>query len=449
MWMLEISVMLGMIALNGLFAGYEIALASVSVARLKVLEQERRIGAKAALLMKERMEASLAVVQVGITLCGAIAAATGGAGAEEKLAPAVAAATGLSSGVSEFLAVAMVVLPLTVVTILFGELVPKVFGLRNAEWLCLKLSPFMRVFSVIVRPVVAFFEGSVTGIMEWIQRKWRPHVEGQSPTDPATLHELRALAQLARASNLIGRREETIIRNAAQLSRRPVREIMLPATHINMLNAGDSLAEALITAHLYLHTRFPVTERPGDPQAIIGYVNFKDIVALLRLSPGQAALQSILHPMPALPADAPVSASLEMMMRDHTHIAVVRDAAGAVIGLVTIEDVLEALVGQMYDEHDRLPAYVTPAGPGWVVGCGISLSQLKERTGIDLQRYGAATEGLMLCDWIARKLGRPAQGGDTVEDRELRIVVRKIRHGRVAEAQVNVTDAAALRRASE
>lgn len=441
MWMLEISVMLGMIALNGLFAGYEIALASVSVARLKVLEQEKRIGAKAALHMKERMEASLAVVQVGITLCGVIAAATGGAGAEENLAPALAAATGFSAGASEFLAVTFVVVPLTIVTILFGELVPKVFGLRNAEWLCLKLSPVMQVVSVIVRPAVAFFEGSVTGIMDWLHRRWRPNVEGQSAADPATLHELRALAQLARASNLIGRREEAIIRNAAQLSRRPVREIMLPAAHINMLNAGDSLAEALITAHLYLHTRFPVTERAGDPQGIIGYVNFKDIVALLRLSPGDASLRAILHPMSALPEDAPISVSLEMMMRDHTHIAIVRDGAGGITGLVTLEDVLEALVGQMYDEHDRLPGYVTPAGAGWIVGGGIAVSRLKEKTGVDLARWGAATERLMLCDWLARKLGRPAQGGDVIEETGLRIVVRKIRHGRAAEMQINAADA--------
>jgi putative hemolysin len=439
MWLFEINVMLGMIALNGLFAGYEIALASVSLARLRVLEQERRAGAKAALYMKERMEASLAVVQVGITLFGAIAAATGGAGAEENLAPLLMRETGLSAGWAEFLAVALVVLPLTVLTILFGELAPKVFALRNPEWMCLKLSPPMRAFSLFVRPVVAFFDGTVTGLMEWLHRRWRPRVEGQSAAEPSALYELRALAQLARASNIIGRREEAIIRNAAQLSRRPVRDIMLPAAHINMLNAADSPGDALISAHLYLHTRFPVTERPGDPQGIIGFVNFKDIVALLRLAPGQASLTAILHPMPALPQDTPVSASLEMMMRDHTHIAVVRDAAGAVTGLVTLEDVLEALVGQMYDEHDRLPGYVTPAGPGWVVGCGISARQLKEKTGVDLARYGSVAYDMALWDWIARKLGRPALGGDTLEEDGLRVVVRKIRHGRAAEAQLTAT----------
>jgi len=327
---------------------------------------------------------------------------------------------------------------------MIGELVPKVFGLRNAEWVCLRLSPIMRGFALITHPVVRLFGASVEHIVGWLDGRWRPRVEGQGGGEPAALHELRAVAQLARATNLIGGREEAIIRNAAHLSRRPVREIMLPATHINMLNAEDSMADALIAAHLYMHTRFPVTERPGDPQGIIGFVNFKDIVAMLRLSPGQASLRGILHSLPVLSPGASVAASLEMMMRDHTHIALVRDAAGAVLGMVTLEDVLEALVGQMYDEHDRLPNYAAPAGAGWVVGGGISAARLKALTGVDLARHSDAGEGGDLSEWVARRLTRPARGGDVVEDRGLRVIVRKTRHGRTSEAHVAVLDKPAV-----
>jgi putative hemolysin len=433
----EIAIILSMIAVNGLFAGYEIALASVSLARLQVLAQEKRAGARAALHMKENIEASLAVVQLGITLFGAIAAATGGVGAAERVAPFLQQRLGLTSGMADVCAIALIVVPLTVVTILFGELIPKVFALRNQEWLCLKLSPFMRGFGLVVRPAVVFFESSVQGIVGWIHRRWRPTAWVQAQGDHAELRELHAAAQLARTSLLIGRREEAIIRSAAGISRRPVREIMLPAGQINMLNVADSLPDCLIAAHLYLHTRFPVAEQPGNPQAIIGYVNFKDIIALMRLSPNEPSLRGILRPIPGLPASASVAASLEMMIRDHTHIALIRDEGKAVVGMITLEDVLEELVGEMHDEHDQLPIYVIRSGPGWVVGGGIPLSRLKEVTGFDLggasRESGVRTVG----DWIAGRLGRPVRGGDVVEDQGLRIVVRKIRQEKVQEAQLS------------
>ena len=129
MWGLEIAVMLTMIGVNCIFAGYEIALASITVARLQRLATDNRAGAKVALYMKENMEASLAVVQLGITLVGAIAAAVGGAGADENLAPILEAKFDFSPRLAEFLALICVVLPLTVFTIIFGELIPKVLVL--------------------------------------------------------------------------------------------------------------------------------------------------------------------------------------------------------------------------------------------------------------------------------------------------------------------------------
>jgi putative hemolysin len=140
---IELLIMAAMVLFNGVFAGYEIALAAVTVARLQVLVRENRAGAKASLRMKRGMERSLAVVQLGMTLCGAIAAATGGAGAEKQLVPLLRE-LGVSPVLLDLLAVALVVVPLTIVSIIFGELVPKVFGLRNKEWVTLRLSPLMR-----------------------------------------------------------------------------------------------------------------------------------------------------------------------------------------------------------------------------------------------------------------------------------------------------------------
>ena len=425
-----------MVLLNGLFAAYELALASVSLARVQMLAQEGRFGARAAVRMKQSMEASLAVVQLGITLVGVIAAATGGAEAQEDFTPLLIARFRISQATAEFLALALMVVPLTIVTIVVGELIPKVFALRNKEWVCLRLSPLMMGFSFVVWPVVWLLENVVHIAVAFGERfVFRERGQDQS-YETSHMQELRAMAALARASRLIGPREERIIVSAARLSSRPVIEIALPAEHISLLNVTDSLADCLIAAHLDMHTRFPVTQRAGDPQAIVGYVNFKDIVALLRIAPKNPSIAAILRPIPLVPDSKPIAAVLETMMREHTHIALVRGKEGQVIGMVTLEDILEELVGEIEDEHDRLPAHVAPSEAGWVVGGGISLTRLREVTGIDLEADPSPNAARTLNQWMVGHLGRPVHGGDTLERAGLRILVRKIRRQGVLEAQL-------------
>jgi putative hemolysin len=433
----ELLIILAMIAFNGLLAAYEIALASVTVARLQVLVKENHRGAKAALYMKENFEASLATVQLGITLLGAIAAATGGVGAEEKLVPLFQAWLGVSLGFSRFLAIVAVVVPLTILIIFFGELAPKVFAIRNKELVCLRLSPGMRWFSFSVWPAVWFFETAVMAVMN-LNERWRKTGSlDLHRAEAAELQTLRAGAALARASRLIGEQQEKIILRAVHLSGRPVREIMLPAAYISLLDVNSSLDECLVTAHLDMHTRFPVAERPGDPQTIIGYINLKDLLALMRLTRGdEPALRAILRPFAYLADSTPITASLERMIREHTHIALVVDGSRKVVGLITLEDILEELVGDIEDEYDRLPAHVTSSGRVWVVGGGISLQRLKEMTGLDLTGDPPPGGAATLSDWVAGHLKRGIHGGDELTRNNIRVCVRKIRRQKVLEAQV-------------
>ena len=440
MGLIELAVMAVMVFFNGVFAGYEIALAAVTIARLQVLAQENRAGARAALFMKENMESSLAAMQVAITLLAASAAALGGVGAAENIKPFFRDALGLSPTAAEFLAIIAIVIPLTFFTIMFGELMPKVFSLRNKEWVCLRLSPVMRWFCYSVWPAVWVFENCVTAMMAWSERRWRPQIHPMAKFEAVELLELRAHAASARASRLIGAREEGIILGAARFSSRRVREIMLPAEHISMLEVNTSLAECLITAHLEMHTRFPVAERAGDPESILGYVNFKDLVAVLRLShPHEASLRSILRPLPSLRADMLLAACLERLIHEHTHIALVRDANEKIVGLITLEDVLEELVGEIQDEYDRLPVHAMPSGQAWVVGGGLGLARLKELSGIDLAADPpeAHVEGEVrtVSDWVVGHTHGHFHSGDTLERAGVRLVVRKVRRQQEFEAQ--------------
>ena len=267
-------------------------------------------------------------------------------------------------------------------------------------------------------------------LMAWSERRWRPRMDSSTKREAIELLELRAHAAYARASRVIGEREESIILGAARLSSRTVREIMLPAEHISMLNVQASLGESLVTAHLDMHTRFPVAERSGDPQSILGYVNFKDLVALMRLSrPHEVSLRAILRPMPSLGDDLVLTACLERLIREHTHIALTRDAAGKVAGLITLEDILEELVGDIQDEYDRLPIHAVPSGWAWVVGGGLALTRLKELTGIDLAADlpGKTPAGGVrnVSDWIIGHFAGASRGGIHVDaPGGLRVVVR-------------------------
>ncbi len=438
MWGVELTVMLAMVAVNAVFAGYEIALAAVSTVRLRALDEGQRAGAKAALYMKENVEASLAVLQLGITLFGAVAAATGGAGAHAVIAPWLAREVGLSAGWAQALAIALVITPLTFVSVIFGELVPKVFALRNKELVCLKLSPLMRWCVTAGRPAVWLLEVVTRGVVGWHERRW-PRGDTSVLPETAELQELRALAAIARASRLIGRREEGIILGAAGLPTRPVREIVLPAEHIAALAVDAPLTEALIAAHRDMHTRFPMMARTGDTQGIVGYVTFKDLVAHARSGSPAATLREILRPIPRLADNRPLAECLEQLLRDHTHIALVQDAAGKVLGMITLEDILEELVGDIQDEYDRLPEHAVTSGTGWVVGGGLPLSRLKELTGVDVTSDVPAAGVLTLSDWVVARLGRGVSGGEVIEASDLRVAVRTVRRHKVREAQVSRT----------
>jgi putative hemolysin len=434
MWGVELAIMAIMIVLNGLFAAYELALASVALPRLQALADQHRLGAKAALSMKQSIEGSLAVIQLGITLVGVIAAATGGAGAAEDVAPLLQANFGWTETVAEFCSLTLMVIPLTIVTIVFGELIPKVFALRNKEWVCLRMSPGMFWFAFAIWPVVWCLEGSVKGMLKFGERFWQEHMDEHGEEKGLELQELRASAALARTSRLIGSHAEQIIVEASELSQRTVRDIMLPAEFISLLDLKSSIGEALIAAHLDMHTRFPVTAETGNPQAICGYVTFKDIVTHMRTSPQDPSLQGIVRNIASFSDDLTVAQCLERLIREHLHIAIVRDAEGKVVGMVTQEDLMEELVGEIEDEYDRLPGHLVPIGQGWIVGGGLGLDAIRRQTGIVLTDEAAPKEIRTLNDWISHELNGPIRGGEIIHTSQARVIVRKSRRHKVLEA---------------
>jgi putative hemolysin len=420
---------LAMLLLNGVFAAYELALASVRVDRLRLLVEQKRRGAPTALRMKNRMEGSLAVVQLGITVVGAIAAATGGASVDEKFSPVVQKYLGLSPQLADGVALICFVVPLSALTIVIGELIPKVLAIKNSEWVCTTLSPLMAAFALIVYPAVLLFEWLTTTIVRLIETI----LPSRADDHQTHLHELRAQVNLLRASQVIGMQEERIILQASRLSAVKVREIMMPEDDIVMVVADAPLSENLVTVHMDLHTRFPVTIRKGDPQSIIGYVTFKDMILLAKTHPGNPVIREIVRQIISVPEDMALSEALRRMTFEHHHLALVRGKGGQVVGMITQEDIFEELVGDIQDEFDRLPRHISPAGHQLVVGGGVTIGQLRET----LKRGdlgGELPAATTLNDWLNHDRPEPLKGGDMVVVDRVWAQVRKVRRRRVTEA---------------
>ena len=431
----ELIVIAIMLIFNAIFAAYEMGLASISRARLAILFNEKKKGAAEAVFMKDKMEASLATIQLGITMVGVVAAATGGAGVQETFVPYLQHNLSISVTLSRILAIVLLMIPLTFVIIVFGELVPKMLALNNKEWIVLRLSPIMKVISQAIHPVVSVIEITVKKVVGLLTL-WggiKPSSRGQ------WLHELRAAVSLARTLQLMGEREEKIVLAAAHLSTHLVRDILMPAQDISMIYVGSSLEDALIRAHLDMHTRFPVCTKENDPQSIEGYVNFKDIVAALRVNPSDPSIRGILRPIKKVSEDTPLSSLLEIMIRERNHIVVVTSGEGTVLGMVTLEDIIEELVGEIEDEFDRLPTHIHPYGSScWIVGGGVSIGTVASTAGLDWSGKFGDGKVPTVAEWCVQQAGQPLKGGEVIESDDLRVVPRKFRRKKVSEAMVTI-----------
>lgn len=254
--MYEIAVIAAMLIFNAFFAAYEMALASVSKARLAELSKLHMKGADPALFMKTRMSGALSVIQLGITLFGAIAAATGGAGINEAFSPFLVRELGISDTMAEFMSLTTLVIPLSAITIIFGELVPKIFAIENKELVLLSISPFMRFLYLCVSPLIKAMEYLTKMTVKLATRALST---GIAVKEPPAVQEMRLAAVKALEQKLIGPMEARIVSSAANLSLKSVKDLLIPPSMISSIPINYSLQDALIKAHMDLHTRFPVT----------------------------------------------------------------------------------------------------------------------------------------------------------------------------------------------
>lgn len=429
---MSILIILLMLGLNALLAAYEMALASVSRTKLSILAQEKKRGAESALYMKDHMEGSLATIQIGITLVGAVAAAVGGAGAGAWFSPWLQEHIHIHARVADALAVLVVVLPLSFVTIVFAELTPKTFALKNKEWVALYFSPFIRQLYRLLFPIVRVME-AIVGLLtkKTLSKKTDPK-EAQK----AAMADLRAAASIASSSRLFGKAEEKIVLSSAMFCVRKIKEIQVPLDQVYTLYAGDSIANTFVKAHLDMHTRFPVRAEENDPQSIIGYLNFKDIFTSTKTAAAgeKPTTRAIMRPILRLDEDTIISAALERMMKARQHICLVTDGS-IVTGILTLEDIFEELVGEIEDEYDFFPASIRPFGGALIATATADMHAIFDQLGVPAPTDLA--NGTTVEKWITRQLGRLPAASESVCADGLRLTARKFRRHKLMEVLIS------------
>ncbi|MCM2267225.1 MAG: CNNM domain-containing protein [Elusimicrobiales bacterium] len=426
--MYEIAIIAAMLVFNAFFAAYEMALASVSKARLTELGKLRAKGAESALFMKTRMAGALSVIQLGITLFGAVAAATGGAGIDEALSPFLVRELGVSDAMAEFMSLTTLVLPLSAITIIFGELVPKIFAIENKELVLLRLSPFMRFLFVGVSPLIKAMEYLTNTAVRFASRALSPGIAADEPT---AIQEMRLAAVSALEQKLIGPMEARIVSSAAELSLKSVKDLLIPPSMISSIPITCSLQEALLRAHMDLHTRFPVTAAENEPANIKGYVNFKDIVTALKMGAATASVSSIVRPIEKIDCAVTASEALQRMIEGNVHMAVVTESGGKIIGLLAVQDIIRQLTGGISDEYDRLPAHLYPSGSGLIAGGAAKIKDIYGKLQLPVP-----DDADRLAAWVGKKIGRSPKGSEILKLEGLEILVRKTRRNKLLEAYI-------------
>jgi putative hemolysin len=421
-----------MLVLNALLAGYEMALASVSKTKLAILAQEKRKGAASALFMKEHIEGSLAVIQIGITLVGASAAAAGGASADEALSPILQDTFAISKRTADSLSVLLVVVPLSFITIIFAELTPKTFAIKNKEFVILLMSPVMRVLYTFLYPVIRIMEA----IVSFLTQKKMDEKRDEASTKKAALEDLRAATAIASSSRLFGKFEEKIVLSSAFFSVRKIKEIQVPLEQVYVLSANDNIADTFVKAHLDMHTRFPVCEDENDKQTIIGYLNFKDIFQSTKASPGQeGTTRSIMRPIIRMDAGMLISPAMQRMMHEHQHIGLVTES-DKITGIITLEDIFEELVGEIEDEYDYFPAYTRKFGAGLIASASAKMHTIYEELGLPVPK--SLPGDLTVEKWAEQNLSCPAVKNYRIKAGNISMEARKFRREKLMEALFHV-----------
>jgi putative hemolysin len=370
---IEIAVVLVLILLNGLLAMAEMAVVSARRARLQQRAEDGDAGARRALEVAESPSRFLSTIQIGITLIGVLAGAFGGATIAQELADVLAGVSFLAR-YSEAVAVAIVVITITYLSLVLGELVPKQLALNNPERIASAVTPPIHVVSNLASPLVWLLTASTRLVMRLLRVQ-------ASAEPPVTESEIRIMIAEGTEAGVFAEAEQDMVEAVFRLGDRRVDAVMTPRTEIEWLDVEDHDEEIEQTIVNSTHSRFPVAK--GDLDQVQGVVRARDLLGGC-LAGGPLDLQSVLYSCYFVPESAPALKVLDTLKSTGTSMAFVIDEYGGLQGLVTVTDIVEGIVGDLPDagELDR-PRAVQRDDGSWLLDGLLPVDEFKEMFDLD------------------------------------------------------------------
>ncbi|HEY1914810.1 MAG TPA: hemolysin family protein [Streptosporangiaceae bacterium] len=422
----DILVVLLIVLVGGFFAAAEMALVSLREGQVRAISQRGKRGARAAKLAQDPNR-FLSSVQIGVTLATLLSGTFGAATLAGDL-KTVFVHQGLSAGLADALAIAAVTLAISFFTLVLGELAPKRIALQRSERISLLAAPLLDRISVLARPLVWLLSKSVNLVVR---------VLGGDPAVARGVITEEELRDLVTGAQSLGADERYIVGEVFDAGKRQIREVFIPRTEVEFLAADMPLTEAASIAAGTRHSRFPVYRDNYDD--VIGFVHVRDLLGPPPESQGEAeskrdVVLDVTRTVKQLPTSKRVIAALSEMRRDRAHLAIVVDEYGGTAGIVTLEDLVEELIGDIWDEYDdsaSSQARQLPRGELEVDGL-LNLDEFAEQTGITLPDGPYET----VAGYLIASLGQLPAQGDHVDTGAHKLTVTELDGRRIARIRV-------------
>lgn len=420
--LVNVGLVLLFILIGGVFAATEIALVSLRESQVGQLEQRGRRGERVAALANNPNR-FLGAVQIGVTVAGFFSAAFGATMLADDVSPLLER-LGLPERIAEPVTLVMITLAIAFVSLVLGELAPKRIALQRSMGVSLVLAPTLDRFATLMRPVL------------WLMSKATDLVVRLLGGDPNLQREQissEELREMVSGHEDLGEEERRIVEDVFSAGDRQLREVMLPRTEVDFLDSGTPVYQAVKQATLMPHSRYPVVR--GSADDVVGFVHVRDLFAP-DMANRSVRVGEIARDVIMVPGTKRVLPALSEMRRAGAHIAIVVDEYGGTAGIVTLEDLVEELVGDIRDEYDLAEEAGGPvAGGGFTVDGLMNLEDFAERTGVELPDGPYET----VAGFVVASLGRLPRVSDTVDVEGCRLEVVTVDGRRASRLRALIT----------
>lgn len=418
-----------LILLNAFFAAAEIALVSVRRTRIKQLIEEGNQRAVVVQQLLERPTNFMATVQIGVTLVGFLASAF----AAVSLATVPTAwleAAGVPAVTAHAVAVLLITIILGFITLVFGEIAPKSLAMQHPERIALSVAGVLRMISILALPAVW-----IVGVAsDLVVRPFGTHVRFTNPI--LTEEELKMLVEAGEEEGVIEQEEKVMIHSIFDFTDTVARQVMVPRTDMHAAPVTSSLDDLLEVITTTGHSRIPIYDEIIDN--IIGVVHAKDLLPVLRQDKQLFDIRTVMREAYFIPETKDVDELLAEFKRGNIQMAIVRDEYGGTAGLVTVEDLLEEIVGEIRDEYDiEEPLIDVIDQDHAMVSARMNIDDLNEQMSFDIPE---SEEYETIGGFVFDLFGRQPNEGETVSWSNLDFVVESVEGGRLRRIAVVRTD---------